>query len=368
MKQQTSVTTETDIKVRQSVDFTDKTLYVGIDVHKINWQVAVYHEGIVLGNHRMQAGSLQVITHLNKRYWGAKFRCVYESCAWGFDLQRKLTAAGMECIVVHAADVPGSNKEFFNKDDSNDALRLARHYAAGLIHGIHVPDEDLQKQRNLIRFRKKLVGDLHRSKNRLKSLLKYQGISIPAQYDNSSWSRNFMNWVEQYCSRDALLQDTLLLMVEEIKQLRQLLLKTERKVRELMGSTKYNRQARLLVTTPGIGSITAMLFLLEIGNIRRFKTFDQLNSFVGLYPGSKSSGETNRSTGLSFRRHNQLRTNLIEASWQLIRRDPAMLETYKQLTKTMKGNEAIIRIARKLLRRMRAVLLNETPYYVGIVA
>lgn len=368
MKQQTSATTETGIKIRNIISFTGKTLFVGIDVHKKDWQIAVFHEGVVLGNHRMKADSKQLIEHLNRRYPSAFFKCVYESCAWGFDLQRKLKDAGIDCIVVHAADVPGSNKELFNKDDPNDALRLARHYAAGLIHGIHVPDEDTQKHRNLIRFRKKLVIDLGRSKNRLKSLLKYQGIIIPEQYDNAKWSYNFLAWVEQQAAQDELLRDTLLLMLEQIKQLRQLLLKTERKVRELMRSKEYNQQALLLMSFPGVGCITAMLFLLEIGNIRRFKSFDQLNSFVGLYPGTFSSGERNRDTGISFRRHNQLRTHLVEASWQLLRRDPAMLETYQQLIKTMKGTEAITRIARKLLRRMRAVLLNNKPYQIGVIA
>jgi transposase len=198
--------------------------------------------------------------------------------------------------------------------------------------------------------------------------LKYQGIIIPEQFDNANWSNNFLKWINEQAGRDILLRDTIWLMLEQIKQLRQLLLKAERKVRELMRDKKYNRQARLLMSIPGIGCITAMLFLLEIGDIRRFKCFDQLNSFVGFYPGTFSSGERNRDTGLSFRRHNQLRTHLVEASWQLLRRDPGMMEFYQQLIKKMKGSEAIIRIARKLLRRMRAILLNERPYQVGVIA
>ena len=63
-----------------------------------------------------------------------------------------------------------------------------------------------------------------------------------------------------------------------------------------------------------------------------------------------------------------MRAGLIEAAWQAIRIDPALLECYQQLTKTMKGTRAIVRIARMLLRRVRAILLHEIPYQKGVVA
>jgi transposase len=367
MKQQTSATTETLHKGRTMIDFTGKTIYVGIDVHKKDWQVGQFHAGLVLGNHRITGNSQELIDFLKKRYAGATLKCVYESCAWGFNLQRQLTTAGIECIVVHAGDVPGSDKEKKNKTDKVDAVRLARHHAAGLLEAIHVPDEELQKERNLMRFRKKLMGDLNRSKNRLKSLLKFQGIEIPEHMDNPNWSRNFISWIEEQAAKDTLLQDTVELMLEEVKMQRQLLLKTEKKLRQLMSSKKYEGKTKLLMSIPGIGRTTSTLFLLEVGDIKRFKGFDALNNFVGFYPGSNSTGEKDIDTGISKRKHNQLRTMLVEAAWQAIRKDPALLDAYEQLTKKMKGNEAIIRIARKLLRRMRAVLISGQEYEKGVV-
>lgn len=367
MKQQTSATTETLHKGRTLIDFSGKTIFVGIDVHKKDWQVGLFHAGLILGNHRIDGNTKALIDFLNRHYVGAAFKCVYESCSWGFNLQRELTAAGIECIIVHAGDVPGSDKEKKNKTDKVDAARLARHHAAGLLEAIDVPDEQLQKERNLMRFRKRLVGDLTRSKNRLKSLLKFQGIDIPKHMDNAHWSRNFMNWIEEQAAKDALLQDTVELMLEEVKMQRQLLLKTEKKLRQLMKSDRYEAKVKTLRKIPGIGPQLSTLFLLEVGDIKRFRGFDALNSFIGFYPGSNSSGDKDIDTGISNRRHNQLRTMLVEAAWQAIRKDPALLDAYEQLTKRMKGNEAIIRIARKLLRRMRAVLITGQEYEKGIV-
>lgn len=368
MKQQTSATTETLNKGKTMIDFTGKTIYVGIDVHKKDWQVGQFHGGLVLGNHRIEGKSKVLIDFLKKHYGGATLKCVYESCAWGFNLQRDLTAAGIECIVVHAGDVPGSDKEKKNKTDKVDAVRLARHHAAGLLQAIDVPDEELQKERNLVRFRKRLVSDLNRSKNRIKSLLKFQGIDIPEEMDSSHWSMNFIKWIEKQGAKDPLLNDTLELMLEEVKMQRQLLLKTERKLRELMKNDKYRAKTKLLTSVPGIGPTVSTLFLLEVGDIRRFKGFDKLNNLIGFYPGSNSTGDKSIDTGISKRRHNQLRTMLVEAAWQAIRKDPALLDAYQQLTKKMKGNEAIIRIARKLLRRMRAVLISGVEYQKGVVA
>src|SRR5207247_2056769 len=336
MKQQTSATSETLIEGRNIIDFTGKTIYVGIDVHQKDYQVAKVYDGIYLGNHRMAANGDLLINHLHSRYPGAEFKCVYESCAWGFNLQRKLTAAGMQCMVVHAADVSTSDKERKRKTDKVDALKLARNLAAGELKAIHVPDETIQKERNLIRYRAKLVGDINRSKNRLKSLLKYQGIGIPAQYAKNNWSRNFLVWVEEQATKDKLLGDTLLLMLEQMKLLRQLLLKTEKKLRELRNG-KYESKVKLATSMPGIGPTTAMLFLLEVGNVRRFKGFDALNDFVGLCPDTNSSGETARDCGITARRHKQLRSAFIEAAWQAIRIDPVLMNSYQELNKRMRG-------------------------------
>lgn len=365
-KQNTSAVVDTQSDLQHISDFSGKQLYVGIDVHKENWQVAVYYQGLVLSNSNMEGTSQRVIQYLRKQYGNASFKCVYECGAWGFNLCRDLWAAGMDCIVVNPADILTSNKDSLSKTDQVDARKLAMHHSAGLLLGVDVPSEKLQKQRSLIRFRKKLWQDLVRCKNRLKSELCFQGIIIPERFDTPHWSSNFMAWITQQAHKDECLKDTLLLMLEEVKNLRDIMLKTEKKLREMMQSEDFSKQSGLLRSIPGVGPLTAMLFLLELGDIRRFKSFDHLNRFVGFCPDSHSSAGKDKQTGLTQRGHCQLRSAIIEASWQLIRRDAAMLEDYKKLQQRMKGQQAIIRIARRLLRRMRAVLLSGKVYMKGV--
>ena len=363
---QSSAVVEPITKVHNTLDFSNKVLYVGIDVHKKRWQAAVFLEGIILSNVSIAASADGLVAYLRKHYGNAAFHCVYECGPFGFTLCRQLWAAGMECIVVNPNDIPGTDRERRSKTDPIDARKMARHHAAGLLQGVHVPTEKTQKQRSIIRFRKKLWGDLVRAKNRLKSELKFHGIEVPAKFDNPHWSHNFLNWIDQQAHKDEDLKDTLLLMLQEVKTLRLLLLKTERKLRELMWTSDYKQNSELLRTIPGVGPLTAMLFLLEVGDVSRFKTFDALNRFVGLCPDSDSSGESERHTGLTKRRHKTLRSALVESAWQLIRRDVAMFDHYKELTKRMKSQKAIIRITRKLLRRMRAVMLSKKVYVKGI--
>jgi transposase len=366
MKQQTSAASETQSKGRNIIDYSGKTICVGIDVHQKDYQIAKVYNGICLGNHRMAADAEGLIEHLGNHYPGAEFKCVYECCAWGFNLQRKLGTAGMDCIVVHAADVSTTDKERKRKTDPVDALKLARNLEKGELKAIHVPDETIQKERNLMRYRSRVVGDINRSKNRLKSLLKFQGIELPAPYAKNNWSNNFLKWVEEQGSKDEP-DDTLLLMLEQIKLLRGHLLKVEKKLRTLRKG-KYSEKAKLATSVAGIGPTTAMLFLLEVGDINRFKGFDRLNSFIGFCPDKDNSGETDRDRGITSRRHKRLRSALIEAAWEAIRIDPALMESYQALTKRMKGTHAIIRIARKLLRRLRTVMVTGVAYQKGMVA
>ena len=110
-----------DQKVQNKADFTNRDLYVGVDVHKVRWQVAVYYEGLVLTNTSIEASSDGLVTHLHKRYGKANFHCVYESGPFGFTLCRSLWTAGMECMVVNPADIPSMDKERRGKTDQVDA-------------------------------------------------------------------------------------------------------------------------------------------------------------------------------------------------------------------------------------------------------
>ena len=65
--------------------------------------------------------------------------------------------------------------------------------------------------------------------------------------------------------------------------------------------------------------------------------------------------------------HGVLRSALVESSWIAARMDPALMKSYCEYCQRMEPNEAITRIAKKLLKRISYVLKNQKPYELKIV-
>jgi len=128
----------------------------------------------------------------------------------------------------------------------------------------------------------------------------------------------------------------------------------------------YKKDDYLYKSIPGIGGITASGILSELGDIRRFNRLDELVAIVGLVPGIYQSSDNRVNLGLTKRSNHQLRSLLVEASWVAVRRDMALQQYYRKHAHK-EPNKAIIKVAHKLLSRMRAVIITGIPYQEGLV-
>lgn len=238
---------------------------------------------------------------------------------------------------------------------------------SGVLSGIHIPDEQQEADRVFFRHRKRIWKDLTRCKNRIKSCLAFSGIDLPEQYDNASWSHNFINWLKALDCKQVSRRAALDYMISQMEFLRKELLSISNAIRKMMREQRYRTNYYLLRTIPGIGPLTAASLLVEIGDVKRFPDFDHLNSFIGLLPMGHSSGETESKGTLTVRRHRQLRSDLVESAWTDKRTDPAMALYFHEQVKRKDSRIVIVKIARKLLNRIRFVLINQQPYEYGIV-
>lgn len=286
-----------------------------------------------------------------------------------FSVHRELEANGIRNIVVNPADVPTTDKDRKQKEDRRDSKKLAKGLKNSELSGIHIMSHEAEELRSLVRYRKTTMKELCRHKNRIKSYLYAKGIKIPPEMNTASryWSGRFTQWLtEQKLSTkygEMVLHET----TDTAEFLRGKLLKVNRQIRSLAKEPKYAKPIKCLRSIPGIGLIVAITFLSELDTIKRFRNLDRLCSYVGLIPSTFSSGEKEVVGNITRRSNKPLRASIVESAWVAIRHDPALTLKYNQLRIRMEPNEAIIRIAKKMLNRIRYVLINEQEYVYAIV-
>jgi transposase len=148
--------------------------------------------------------------------------------------------------------------------------------------------------------------------------------------------------------------------------LRATLLDVNRELRLICKTESYSKKNELLRSVPGVGLVTALTLLSEIGDFNRIKNWDRFCSYVGLVPTTHSSGDKDISGEITPRANKSIRSVIIESAWIAIGIDPTLAKRYNELCSRMKVNDAIVRIAKKLLSRIRSIMKNEVHYEYSI--
>lgn len=346
------------------LDFTGQTIFAGIDVHKKSWKVCLRNGEMELRTFSQNPSAQELITHLRKNYPFGNYKVVYEVGFCGFHYQRAFAEAGLDCIIVSPVDVPTSDKEKQTKSDTVDCRKLSKTLSKNALKGIFVPTLEQQEDRGIIRIYQQIIKNQTRCKNQIRSWLNFQGIETDG--DQSYWSNNFIKWLKTLPLGTSA-RVHLDLLIQNYEQTRQMVLAATKQVRLLSKTERYKQKIGLLRSVPGIGEITALLFITEIGDIYRFRELDDLCSYLGLVPRVYGSGDKEHVLGLTRRAHHQLREKLIEANWVAVRLDPAMTMVFGKCCKGISKNKAIIKIARKMLNRIRFVMRNQCGYVPAVV-
>lgn len=353
---------------RTKLDFSGHNIYVGIDVHKKTWSVYIVSDAVEHGAFTQLPDPQKLSAYLKKHFPGATYYSVYEAGFCGFWIHDALVRAGINNIVVNAADIPTTNKEKTQKRDKIDCRKLARSLRNNQLRPIYTPSPDLLEERMLVRARYKFIHNRTRCKCRIKAALNYHGITIPDDLATAKWSAKLKTWLKHAPMKYDYGLAALNLYLQELDGLEALIKENTKQITLLSNSEKYKNNVQLLCSIPGIGIIVAMTILTELGDISRFLTLDQLNSYIGLIPNVHASGDTEKVGRLTHRGKDILKCQLLESAWIAIRKDPALMLYYQELIKRMKPSKAIIRVTRKLINRIRYVLTQQQPYELGVVA
>ena len=352
----------------KQLDFSGQDVFVGLDTHLKNWRVS-----IVVGKDPYKTFSQDprpgtLNNYLRKNFPDANYYSAYEASFSGFNIHRELIKLGVKNIVVNPADIPTTDKERKQKEDSRDSRKIAKQLSQKDLTAIYIPEVEIEGDRNLIRYRKTLTKEIARTKHRVKSQLYYFGIEIPARFSGKKhWSKRFTSWLQEVDLSTESAKIALTGHLEMAEMLRKKQYSTNKEIRKLSEKKIYKEDYDLLVSVPGIACLTAMILLTELGDISRFKNLDNLCSFIGLVPMTHSTGENENTGDITVRRNKILRTAIVESSWIAIRNDPALMLAYQKLIKRMEPQKAIIRIAKKLVNRILHVLKNKEAYVHAVV-
>lgn len=338
----------------KKLDFTGQNFYCGIDVHRKKWAITIETDDFPMRTFVQNADPEILIHHLEKNYPGASFTAGYEAGYFGFCIQRKLKESGIDCLVINPADIPTTHKEKDQKRDPSDSRKIARAIRNREVQTIWIPPVPIQEDRQFMRTRKMLSKDLTRNKNRIKALLQIHGIQYPPAFEKSGshWSRRFIKWIETLQLTQETGTESLQTLLRNLLFLRSELLKISRLIRKLAQSDRYRSAYDRLIEVPGIGMIVAMTILTEVGDINRFRNTDHFRAYLGLIPTACSSGDKDLPGRITNRANNTLRALLIESTWSAIRTDSGYLHTYLQYKQRMKGNNALVRTAKKLVNQI----------------
>ena len=89
-----------------NINFDGQNIYIGIDVHLRTWHVTIMTSSGYKRSHSQKSSAQELFEHLKKHYPNGNYMAVYESGFSGFSTYYALQEFGINCIVIHAADVP----------------------------------------------------------------------------------------------------------------------------------------------------------------------------------------------------------------------------------------------------------------------
>jgi transposase len=272
------------------------------------------------------------------------------NCHWLVDLLHEL---GHELWVGDAAQIRASYVRQ-QKTDKRDAAHILRLLVEGRFPRIWMPSAEGRDLRQLLLHRYKLVTMRARVKNELQHLCLNQGMQRKCKLWSQAGQRKLRElplkrWAA--CRREDLLK-LLGMFDQQIAPLDE----------AVKAEAQRDKMALLLQTQPGVGPITALAYVLTMGDVSRFPRGKQVASYLGLIPREHSSGGKQHLGAISKQGNRMLRMLLVEAAQSAVRYDPEFRKEYQHRGHSKPKGVAKVAAARKLAVRLYWMPRTQKPY------
>ena len=325
-------------------------LIIGMDLSRSKWVYACRWAG----QQQRRLSSPAELGHLQAlvtEYEHCNVEVIYEACGFGYEIAWWAQQRGIPVTVVPPSTVekaPGS----VVKTDGRDAGDLALRGERKMLKRIHIPSREQHEYRQLSRTYTQALKDRRRQQIRTRLLLQEHGRVVPAGV--RSW-KAFTQWLTAQSLPSAVQN-----CVEELLTLREAADRSVVRLKTALWNVarlpQYRPLVKALCAQGGIGWMTAIRFVLEIGDIHRFATADSLPHYLGLTPSEYSSGEITHRGRIRRCGPRMLRAWMVQCAWQVVNHgnEPVLRRCFERIAERSGRKKAIVAVARKLALRLRA--------------
>ncbi|MFQ5592469.1 MAG: IS110 family transposase [Phycisphaerae bacterium] len=300
---------------------------------------------------------------------GEPVRTVLESTTNSRAIQRMLTQYGAGAGIDMTAEVLDARKiriiaESVCKCDRLDAQVLNDLARSNLkLPVCYMPDDEEFALREHLRARSDLVRMRTMLKNRVHAVLHRRGILAPTADLFTRTGRTYLAQLKLEEAGRAILDRYL----ETMDQIHRAVEESTASLRELMRRPRWSKAAALLLTMPGIGLITALTILAELGDLTRFRSRAAVANYAGLVPIIRDSDQKHFAGGISHRGSNHLRAVLGEAAWMAFPRVPVYRHLFERIEQKKNKATAIVAVARRMLEDAFTMLKRDEAFrYVEV--
>ena len=302
---------------------------------------------------------LEAISEMQIKCGADSALVAYEASGLGYALHDRVVETGYRCAVLAPSEMLRSATGYKKKTDKKDCTYIYETMRAHVLAGnrlpaVWVPNKQLREDREIVRARFDVGQKLARVKVQIHTLLKKQGIRKPEELNN--WTKKFRAWLklmyEHMGNGFRISLDSLLRQLEFLEQEHQRL---RLDMLSLSREDRYRDQCVELLKIAGVGLVTAMTFLTEIGDVKRFDNRRQVGAFAGLVPSSFESGERSDRKGRITRDGPyRLRSVLNQALWMHLKYNGEEREVYDRIAEKnpKRKKKAVVAGMRRLVIRM----------------
>jgi transposase len=333
--------------------------YVGVDLHKqiiVLCVVAeVAGERKIVARRRLACRDVAGIDEFFKQfcpYWVA----VEATSAYEWFLER-IEQAANRIVLVHTRKMR-IIAESRRKTDRLDAQILAEFLAADELPEAWRPTPRVREHRALVRQRDHLRRRITGVQCRLRNLLAHYNADVPNLFTVAG---------EQHLAGVPLSQSDRFVAMQlqtELAFHRQQRDQIDKRLRQFaLDAPIAEREARaVLETVPCVGPVTIDVVLSELGDIRRFRSADDVAQYAGLAPGIRQSAGRTMNLAITKEGSPLLRWAMIELAWRLVSKTRRWGSLYEKLRVTRGVKKAIVAVARRVLCVLVSILKSGQAY------